>query len=881
MRHTLRTLTFAQMLLLAIIASSCNVAKESSLPSSNNDTQSELEDTSNSSEQSKPSYRFVKPGQSNYEGVNFQPIYLQRGSYKRSEPASVFLEISGTADSSDILAYYQSGKEIFPESGFLEIEFEAGQAIAELKILGGSDNIYEPNETLVLSIVQSSEGIYDVKQNAQHIVTIVNDEPTPEIRFSQTSSTVVEGNVKSIPLELSGESSMDSKVILGIFSASATAADHDFSSQVFTIPAGQTSASLDITAINDAFNELDETLAISISASTGTSEPSSNNIHTLTITESLATPSFEFAQASASVAEGGSLSIQVDFTGSFDQDITLPYTISGLYKNGTDYTIDSNYITLPMGSSSANIELQTKDDDIYEENEIITFTLQDQSFGIASGQTTTSVTIVDNDSVPQAQFATTTYYSREDSVFYLPVRLSNPAEDEIVVTYTVDGSSTLSAGSDYLIAGSSGGSGSIRIPAGKDFANIPIRFFEDSVFEGEETLNLSLGSASFTNYAATPSVGASNQTSIVVRETQDLPQLNFTLLEQDAYEGDASVSISVELDQASDIDLDFSISLSSASASEGDDFTMPVMDHTIPAGSSTYTFSMSLADDATDEPDETISFSLVQPPSMELGDKKTQQIRIIDDDDKSVASISANGNVTEGGQQSFIISLDKASDFDIEIPIAFSSTSAVLDVDFTASAKTATIAAGSTNAMIVIEAIDDGFYEGAANEEIQAFILPGNYYDIATANDVMEISDAQSLPSVYWSYVNPILSAAESSLISLEIELSSPTYKDVVVDVTIDDNYPTNCNGVCANILSPASSGRYDTDLNTISEMGVVQVVIPAGEKKRALSFKILTDDESESLEMFKLTLSGVDDGAASQINLADDEIELSITDQN
>ncbi len=100
--------------------------------------------------------------------------------------------------------------------------------------------------------------------------------------------------------------------------------------------------------------------------------------------------------------------------------------------------------------------------------------------------------------------------------------MTAPAQDHIDVNFSVLGSSSATDTDDYVLAYS----GSFTIYAGSRYFHFPIRIKEDALFEGVETLNISLDSASFQNLPA--AVGLANSSvSLFIKETANQPTINF------------------------------------------------------------------------------------------------------------------------------------------------------------------------------------------------------------------------------------------------------------------------------------------------------------------------------------------------------------------
>ncbi|MEX1099596.1 MAG: Calx-beta domain-containing protein, partial [Bacteriovoracaceae bacterium] len=796
-------------------------------------------------------------------------IYMKRTKEFSQNEQSALLEISGDADSSDYQAIKQDGVAITPVSGVFSVKFKEGKTLAIFEVILQEDVVYEPNEQLIFSILPGISGNIHTKTYSSYHIKILNDDPMPSLSFDSPSSAAMEGMTKNIPLTLSNPSYQDTRALVKNIGGSAGENDHDFEDQYVNIPAGALSANVFVLAENDGFSELDETLKLEVLPSIGLDDPPGNSVHTLTIQEAGTTPSFEFDQATATVNEAdGSYTVQMNFTENFDQELHLPFSVSGSATLGKDYKLSKQYFTLPLGSNTATVEIALFDENIFEEDETIVLRVQDQNFGLAGTNSEITITIEDDEAEPTVGFASDTYYSQEGSTVYLPIQLSRPAQDDMEIAFSVDGASSAAA-EDYASAYA----GSVTINAGASRLNLPIKLNEDEAFEAMETLILKLDSVNFLNYAATPELGI-DQTTIHIKETSDQPVISFSADSQNISEGDGSFDVIVELDKASDINLDFSIAVK-ADEADASDYTAPAKDHTIPAGDTTYIVNIPLIDDSIDEPAESLDFTLLQPTNMNLGERREQMVNIIDNDNPSIATLSASApTVEEGGQEHFEVVLNKLSGYDISIPATFTGA-AIEGEDYTVSASAFVIPAGKTSARIDIDALEDGLYETPVNENIQIKLASGSVYTLSTDSGSMAVVDDQAKPQAF--FANSSVAGLEGDLLNVTAWLEHPTFKDVELEISFDDNYNAGtCNAACANIVNE----YYDTDINSkLNGAGVLVLKIPAGKSKATFSFRLLDDKRNEADdERFKMVITGVNDTDAASVSPAS-EMEVTIVD--
>lgn len=174
--------------------------------------------------------------------------------------------------------------------------------------------------------------------------------------------------------------------------------------------------------------------------------------------------------------------------------LTVPYSIAGSASNGTDYTTLSGTVTIPAGDYFAYLDINPVADSLVEGIETVTVTLiPTNTFLIDTNNASASVTITDSSTTvevsplvinatephPASNIAKQTgrfLINREDRRRELPA---------LTVSYQLTG--TASNGVDYTNL-----TATVTIPATESSAVIFIEPLFDGLFEGDETVTLTL-----------------------------------------------------------------------------------------------------------------------------------------------------------------------------------------------------------------------------------------------------------------------------------------------------------------------------------------------------------------------------------------------------
>ncbi|MEB3280477.1 MAG: DUF4347 domain-containing protein, partial [Lyngbya sp.] len=176
----------------------------------------------------------------------------------------------------------------------------------------------------------------------------------------------------------------------------------------------------------------------------------------------------------------------------FANDIEVNYNIAGTATEGTDYTIAES-VTIPAGETQVEIPVTILDDTRFDPDETIVLTLAqgNPNFYTIGFSNTATLTIDDNE--PEVSITAGTNPTEENQVAGIfNIALSEPAPaGGLAVEYTLAGTAALD---DYTarLNGAEIPVGFLIIPEEDTAAEINIEPIDDSLIEGEETLEISL-----------------------------------------------------------------------------------------------------------------------------------------------------------------------------------------------------------------------------------------------------------------------------------------------------------------------------------------------------------------------------------------------------
>ena len=334
----------------------------------------------------------------------------------------------------------------------------------------------------------------------------------------------------------------------------------------------------------------------------------------------------------STVEEGETASFVVTLSGEVSGTVSVTYTTAnGTAESGTgnDYTTASGTLEFTTGQTSKTIDVTTLEDSLNEASETYTLTLTGVSgvTGVSLGKASATGTIEDDDPISAALATTYTASVAEgDDATYEVNLTGGTSTAEVVVNYAVDGSSTVTSGTDYTAP-----SGKLTIAAEGTSGTITIATLDtDGVLDPGETLVVKLTSASTDTRAVSVDDTATKTTTIT-----DSGMVKVSVEDGAASEGDA-VSFAVELNGAvaSAVEVSYATADDTAVAGTGNDYAGASGKLTITAGDTSKTIEVTTLEDLVDEENETFTLTLTAsnlPAGVTLDDAEATGT-ITDDD---------------------------------------------------------------------------------------------------------------------------------------------------------------------------------------------------------------------------------------------------------
>ncbi len=279
-----------------------------------------------------------------------------------------------------------------------------------------ADALADGGETINLALSDNQWCLGDVGTQAAAVLTIneAGAPPTPgSLQLSAATYTVAEGGTNAtITVTRAGGSDGAVSARLVTSDGTATAgSDYTATDVVVNFAAGDAAAkTVNVPISQDATDEPDETVTLTLSAPTGGATLGAQTASTLSITDDDPTPPAptpgvpQLSAATYTVGEAGpQATITVTRTGGSDGAVGVRLaTSNGTATAGSDYTATDVIVNFAAGdAANKTVDVPIAQDTADEPDETVTITLSAPTGGATLGATAAAVlTITDDDATP-------------------------------------------------------------------------------------------------------------------------------------------------------------------------------------------------------------------------------------------------------------------------------------------------------------------------------------------------------------------------------------------------------------------------------------------------------------------------------------------------
>ena len=764
------------------------------------------------------------------------------------------------------------GQDFVPTSGTLT--FNAGDTAKTVTVPTYQDVFDEADETFWVQLTSASGATL---RDSTATGTILDDDPLPSLSVGDASAA--EGDAATFTVTLSAASGRDVTATYATAEHSTgqdpatSGTDYTAAPGTLRITAGDTSATVTVSTIEDTDAEQDETFLVKLDNPANAQIADNTGVGTIIDDD---------GQSRLSVADvtlfedEGPAQFAVTLSHSSSKEITVGYrTANGTATQPADYTFTSGTLTIAANDNSGTISVPIINDIAEENDETFTLELVSPKNATILDQEATA-TIRDDDGEPRISVADVEALENvTGGTLDFEVTLSHAADEDITVQYaTFDRTATQPF--DYAAT-----TGTLTIPAGDTTATIKVTIIDDNVAEGTptwvpfvcppenrdedwckrwedrginvyrnvggETLLLRLDSP-------TEAIIDDGEATGTITDDENLPTVGSVNWDAEANEDDGEIVLWPTLSHPSVHTITASYAFGSIydapqdiHRSDDPAFVNTPGEAVFAPGATSAPIRVKLNDNGyTTTGNNPTRYYMnahfgVQIISVENGFPGiTAYATIWDDESPPFVSGFAGQDVEESaGQAVFTLHLNRSSDEDsvVGYRVSTSRTTATAGEDYTSVDSTVTFAAGTNTATVSVPIINDTIAESSEVLALEVYSHTSNEninLSALTAQQYAEISiiDDDSDPKLS---ISDSQADETSGTITFIVSLDKASSKDITVDYATADGTAT------AGDDYTAASGT---------------LTITAGDTTAAISVTILADEETESRENFTITLS-------------------------
>jgi len=292
----------------------------------------------------------------------------------------------------------------------ITVNFANGETSKIIEIPIVNDTVYEPNETVNLTLTNPTNGAALGSQKTA-IVTILDDDAVPGVlSFGNTVYSFNENGVPAATVTIDRTGGSDGEVSGTVYLSDGTAIgtkDYNREALTVTFANGETTKTIVIPINNDSEIEPTETINLTLGNPLGgVAIDSKKNTAIVNILDD--DIEINFSSGNYSINEGDSnVQITLVRTGKTVGKSTVTLRSSnGAATSPGDYIGTPIPVVFEVGEITKTVSIPIIDDKVFDPNETFSLFLEDRSDGVSLGgsQNTATVSIVDNEPQPPDLF---------------------------------------------------------------------------------------------------------------------------------------------------------------------------------------------------------------------------------------------------------------------------------------------------------------------------------------------------------------------------------------------------------------------------------------------------------------------------------------------
>ena len=658
------------------------------------------------------------------------------------------------------------------------------------------DTTDEADETV--SVSGTVSGGNGVSAPPSVTLTIADDDAAPTVSIdspSVTEGTGATGGTLRFTVVLSAASGKQVTVAYADAGTGTATSGTDYTAiaaGTLTFAAGTTARTIDVTVTGDALDEVDETVAVTLStpvnatlaaAATGTG----------TVTDDEALPTVALVLSPATIDESGSgnaTTVTATLSGVSSAAVTVTVAASPVTSTGAvsgDYMLSTaTTLTIASGSttSAGTVTITAADNGDDEPDIEVTVSGTAAGGNGVTAPSSVTLTITDDEDLPTVALSLSPASISESSgVSTVTATLSGASSAAVTLTVSaspvtstgaVSGDFSLSSATALTIAaGSTTSSGTVTVMANGNAVDSP-----------DKSVTVS-GTATGGNGVAAPSA-----VTLTLTDDETLPTVALALSPASIAEAGGVSTVTATLSGASSAAVTITVSAAAGTNAVSSDFSLSSTDTlTIASGGTTSTGAVTVTanDNTVASGSKQVAVSATAAGGNGVAAPSSATLTITDDDAPQTTLLLSSSSISEnGGVATVTARLDRTSSVAVTVTVSAAAGAGAIAADFSlSSAKTLTIAAGSTTSAgaVTVTAVDN-----AVDSPDKSVTVSGTASDsLGLANDppsaTLTLTDDDDAPNAALS-LNPASVSENGGASAVSATLTHPSSAATTVTVT-------------------------------------------------------------------------------------------------
>ena len=384
----------------------------------------------------------------------------------------------------------------FDANNITAFQFGSDDTEMEFSYRTEPDTVADHGESVRLSFGTLPPGV-TASGTTTTTITIIDDDPAVEVEFASTTYSAAEGTSATVTVTLSADPKRPLTIpITSTAQGSTTADDYTIFPTEVTFASGQTSRTLELSALQDSTPDDGDSVKLGFGSDLppGVTEGTDDET-TVTIIDDDPAVTVSFGAGAYSVDESGTVDVTLTLSAAPQRPVTIPIIAAGQSGADSDDYDEPGSVTFASGDTSMVLTFTPEDDDVDDDGEKVrlSFGLLPPGVSAAVSASTPVATVVsindDDDPEVTVMFGKAAYSVNEKNNGTVTVMVTLSANPERTVSIPLSTSYDGGADSDGIRNIPS----SVSFSAGETSKTFTVTAWDDFIDNDGRTATISFG----------------------------------------------------------------------------------------------------------------------------------------------------------------------------------------------------------------------------------------------------------------------------------------------------------------------------------------------------------------------------------------------------